>query len=68
MSRTRFTPPDLIQHDARHFRGLLLAAVLKPESIKLLLGCTTEEAKMFGDEARDRRARLHETIRVAKRV
>ena len=68
MSHTRFSPPDLIEHDVRHYKGLLLAAALKPESVKLLLGCTTEEAKMFGDEARYRRARLHETIRAAKRV
>lgn len=69
MSRTRFSPPDLIEHDVRHYKGLMLAAVLKPESIQLLLpGSTLEEAKAFGADARSRIADLKRRIDAARRV
>jgi len=68
MTQTRFSPPDNLRHDVENYRGLMLAAVLKPASIKLLLGCSDEEAKRFGDEARGRLGELKRRVAIAKAV
>lgn len=68
MTRTRFSPPDHQRHDVENYRGLMFAAVLRPASVKLLLGCTNEEAMMFGDEARGRLGELKRRVAIAKAV
>lgn len=66
MNTTRFSPPPDIGHDVQNYQGLMFASVLSPAAIKLLLDCTDEEAKRFGNEARDRFADLKRRIAVAK--
>lgn len=68
MSRTRFSPPAAFSHGIENVRGLLLAAVLKTESIKLLLGCTSEEAQMFSEESRGRLHDLKRRVEAARRM
>lgn len=67
MNTTRFSPPPEISHDVANYQGLMFAAVLSPAAIKLLLGCTDEEAKRFGAEAKERLVDLKRRIAIAKR-
>ena len=65
-------PPDDIRHDVKHYKGLMLAAVLNPESVQLLLGgpdhCTVEQAKHYGADARSRLADIKRRIEAARRI
>lgn len=49
-------------HDVENYKGLMLAAFLKPESVALLLGSSLEEAKRFQDEARGRFGAIKQTV------
>lgn len=66
MSATRFSPRSLDIHDKGAVRGLMLACALQPASIKLLLGATDEEVRLFQDEARGTLAVLKERIKNTK--
>ncbi len=61
-------PPEGLEHDVTHCRGLMLAAALKPEALQLLLGCDIHQANAYQDRSLGRLAGLKARIAQARRA